>query len=99
MNKRGFEMSIRVLVVIVLALLVLAALVIAFTTGFKSFWTTIKNYFQSDVSAIKNACEVACFAGNDYDYCCLERELGDEKITCQDERIKLDCEINCEGVC
>ena len=90
-------------VVIVLALLVLAALVIAFTTGFGKFWATIKGYFQSDISNIKQVCEVNCVSGNFYDFCCLERETdfgeGKEKITCQDERLNIKCEINCEGIC
>ena len=102
-DKKGFEMSINVLIVIVLALLVLAALIIAFTTGFSQFWKIIKGYFMSDVSGIKQACETACTAGNSYDYCCVSRDAdfgnGKEKITCQDLRLKLNCNLNCEDAC
>ncbi|MEK6820629.1 MAG: hypothetical protein AABX71_02865 [Nanoarchaeota archaeon] len=102
-NKRGFELAISTLVVIVLALLILAALVVAFTMGFENFLGVIRGYFVSDISAVKQACENACISGLSYDFCCVEREMdfgqGKEKITCEEKRLNISCDLNCEGVC
>ena len=98
-------MTISTLVLIVLGVLVLTSLVLALTIGFENFWTTLKSYFISDVEATRGACENSCVSGLEYDYCCRQRELdfntgkGKEKITCQDERLNIECDINCEGVC
>lgn len=103
MHKRGFDLAISTLVVIVLAMLVLLALALAFTGGFSKFWLTVKNYFVSDVSTTKQACENACNSGLSYDFCCVQRELdfgqGKEKITCEDKSLNISCNLNCEEVC
>lgn len=103
MDKRGFELAISTLVVIVLALLILLVLALAFTGGFQKFWLTVKSYFVSDVSTIKQACENACNSGLSYDFCCVEREVdfgqGKEQVTCQEKRLNISCNLDCEGVC
>ena len=57
----------------------------------------------SDVAAVKKACETACNTGNDYDFCCLQRDAKinneKEKINCTDSRLKVSCEFKCEEVC
>jgi hypothetical protein len=103
MNKRGFELAVRTLVIIVLALLILLALSLAFTSSFKRFWQEIKGYFTSDVEAVIKSCQNSCVMENKYDFCCLKRKVNfnesREKITCLDERLKIKCDIDCREVC
>ena|SRR3989344_2394939 len=104
-NKKGFELTISTLVVIVLGVVLLIALVLGFTLGWQNFWLTIKGYFSSDVSKTIQACQTVCQMQNAYDFCCLQRELKFnntakiEKINCTDERLKVECDINCKDVC
>jgi len=98
-NRSGFELAISTLVVIVLGILILLALVIGFTTGWRNFWDTIRGYSGSDIDNALKLCESQCNLGNKFSYCCEEKNLGKEKITCLDKRLKLVCEFSCEGVC
>jgi len=102
-DKRGLEMAISTLIIIILSVIVLLALVLAFTGGFTEFWKTIKSYSQSDIQALKKTCENSCAFNNNYDFCCLQREIdfggGTENLTCQDSRLKVECKINCQDVC
>lgn len=102
-NKRGFELAISTLVVIILAVLVLIALSLAFTGGFQKFWNIIKGYSGSEIDAVEKQCQTACDLENAQDFCCREREVdfgnGKEKTTCLDERLNIDCDINCENIC
>jgi len=98
-SKRSFELAINTLVIIALALLVLLALSLAFTGSFKKFWQTIKGYSGSEIDSLSKICQSQCVQGNKYSFCCEKKILGKEEITCLDERLDVDCEINCEGVC
>lgn len=84
-NKRGAEMTIGTLVIIVLAILVLVVLVVGFTGGWGSLWDKIKNLFggEANVDTIKQACASVCLTKSSYDYCTMPRTLkyaGTDKI-------------------
>lgn len=98
-DKRGFELAINTLVIIILALIVLLALSLAFAGGFGKFWEKLKGYFGSEVDNVSKICQSQCDMNNVNSYCCEERNLGEEAITCQDERLNVKCDINCAGVC
>ena len=102
-NHSGFELAISTLIVIILAVLVLIALILVFTGSFGKFSSTIKNFFVSDVEAIKSACRSACDGNLQYDFCCRERDVnfgtGKEKTNCDDIRLNVECIIECEGAC
>lgn len=98
-NKRGFELAISTLVIIVLAILVLIALILAFTVGWGKFLDTIRGYGGSDIDNLNKLCKTQCDFENKYSYCCEEKSLGKEKITCLDEKLEQDCNIDCAGAC
>lgn len=98
-NKRGMQLTISTLVVIVLAILVLVVLVVGFTMGWQQFWERITGYSSSDFDNIKSACDTKCVTNSAYDFCCVERDLDGETVFCTDGRFNIDCEINCEGIC
>ncbi|MFH1500329.1 MAG: hypothetical protein ABIE22_00080 [archaeon] len=103
MNKRGAELTIGTLVVIVLAIIVLVVIALGFGTGWASLWSKISGYFSPvNVDATKQACAYACTTDATYDYCCRVREVkftsdGDKVgMTCTDSRINpADCDITC----
>ena len=65
-NKKGSEMTIGTLVVIVLAVIVLVILIVGFTTGWKTLWAKINPFIGgssgggSNVDSVKQACDILC---------------------------------------
>ncbi|MBU1136365.1 MAG: hypothetical protein KJ559_02555 [Nanoarchaeota archaeon] len=103
-KKQGFEMAISTLVVIVLGLIVLIALSMAFTGGWKKFYGKLMDYNVGEIDSLEKICKNSCVLENKNDFCCVEREISfvkakTEKIKCTDERLKVECSIDCEGVC
>jgi len=82
MNKRGQEMSLTTILLIVLGLVVVVLLIWGFSTGWGNLWDTITNYIGggSNIDTIKNACAVACSQSSKNDFCSLSRTIKfDEK--------------------
>ena len=77
LNKKGAEMTIGTLVVIVLAIIVLVVIALGFGTGWSNLWSKITGYFGggSNVDSIKQACNYACTTQATYDYCILSRDI------------------------
>lgn len=81
LNKKGAEMTIGTLVVIVLAILVLVVLALGFGAGWSSLWSKITGFFSPvNVDSVKQACVFACTSQAKYDYCNRIR-----KVTLQDK--------------
>jgi hypothetical protein len=99
MNKRGLEMAISTLVIIVLGIMLLVAMTISFTLGWKKFWGIISGYFGSDVDNLQKICQNQCNMDFRNSFCCENKTLGKEKITCLDERLKVQCNLDCTNVC
>jgi len=102
-DKKGFQLAISTLVIIVISVMVLIVLIIGFTTGWNNFWMTISNFIGgTSIKSAQQSCMIACNNGEDFDYCCIERTVrfsGEkEEIFCFDERLALDCSINCEDI-
>lgn len=77
MNKKGAEMTIGTIVIIVLALIVLVVVALGFTTGWKNLWDKV-NIFGgggSSLSTVSQACQIACEAGDNTGFCVQVREV------------------------
>ncbi len=101
MNKKGFQLAISTLIVIILGLLILIALSLAFTTGFEGFMNRLRGFQGSEIDNAVNECKTACTMKNEHDFCCKERIVEDEKVTCKDlvEQGKIECDIDCANMC
>jgi len=106
-NKKGAEMTIGTLVIIVLAVLVLALLAFGFGTGWGNLWDKIKAYTAGgvNVDSVKQACLVACTTQRTYEYCCVQRDVRfetgkpAERMTCNDTRLRTtECNLDCSLV-
>lgn len=86
MNKRGQELSVTTIILIVIGLLVLVLLIIGFTIGWKKIFPWIKP--TNNVKDIADQCKISCSINSKYDFCTVKRELKAEDITLQ--------EINCD---
>ncbi len=86
MNKRGQELSIGTLVLIVLGIIVLVLLVLGFSIGWENLFSKIGITTGSDLSAMVASCKVAVAADSKVDFCaCKNVKLSDgqpRKINC-----------------
>jgi len=71
MNKKGAEMTIGTIIVIVLALVVLVILVYGFSTGWTNLWDKITGFGggRVNVQTVVQSCQLACTTNSQYDYC------------------------------
>ncbi|MBU2576970.1 MAG: hypothetical protein KKF50_04575 [Nanoarchaeota archaeon] len=91
-NKRGAEMTIGTIVIIVLAIAVLVFLIFGFTTGWSNLWDRIGIYGGSgeNINDLKVACAAACAQGDSYGFNDKVREvwnedkMGNKAVTCKD---------------
>jgi len=108
MNKKGSEMTIGTLVVIVLAIIVLVVLALGFGMGWNSLWSKISPYLGgggggSNVASAKQACEILCDsgqvdAGSKEEYCTSKKTVifGNDK-TVSDTCAKLAAQIGAKA--
>jgi len=90
MDKKGAELTIGTLVVIVLAIIVLVVLALGFGTGWTNLWSKISGMFSPvNVDSVKQACVYACTTQAKYDWCNRVREIKYEK---DQPKIKVTCE-------
>ena len=75
-NKRGAELAISTLVIIVLAVVVLIVLIVGFTAGWSKLWGNISSFFgSSNVDSIAKACQTACLTQSKNDWCNEQRTI------------------------
>jgi hypothetical protein len=94
MNKKGMEMAINTIVILVLAIVVLVFLVLFFTNSSGEFAERIKSYFSySNVDRIVEQCNLLVDLDRGYTYCC---EVQKVKYYNEGERDEID--LSCEGM-
>jgi len=106
MNKKGAEMTIGTIVIIILAIIVLVVLVYGFTTGWQDMWDNIVSFGggKVNVQTVIQSCEIACSTQQEYSYCkkvrsvVFDENLDAERLTCRDLEVRgvgLSCDMNC----
>jgi len=82
-NKRGAELAISTLVIIVIAVVVLIVIIVGFTTGWSQLWMNISAFFGgSNLDSIVQACNTACLTKSTNAWCNEQRTItGDSSIT------------------
>jgi hypothetical protein len=86
MNKKGAEMTVGTIVVIILALVVLVILIYGFTMGWGNLWQNILGLGggKVNVQTVIQSCQVQCTTGSQYEYCSRPRAVVFEKIDGKD---------------
>ncbi len=100
MNRKGFELAISTILVLILGILVVAGLVYIVTEGFKQFSNTSRSLLGSaEGSAVQQACKLACSGNDRITYCCKNFTISSKNVYCTDDRLQADCSLNCQDVC
>lgn len=105
-NKRGQELSVNTLILIIIGVLILVFLIVGFTIGWKKIFPFITP--GNNVKEVVDKCSLACNTNSQYDYCTAKRDvrldeglakLGNKKefkATCYDLTL-LKEELGVEG--
>lgn len=99
-SRRGIELAISTLIVLVIAILLMIGLALFLTGGFARFKNTTEPFSDTaESSAIRESCDFACVAENYPAFCCTRYSLGDESVLCIDSRLGVECaRAQCEQV-
>jgi len=96
MNSKAIQLAISTLVLFIIGSAVLIGIVILLTGGFKSFKESTDPFLDSSLSAsIRQACQLACDQQIRLSFCCEEYDVDDEIIKCTDQRLDLECSLDC----
>ena len=76
-NKRGQQMSLTTIILIVLGIAVLVFLIFGFSTGWNNMWSKITELSggSANVDDVIRGCEVACAQNSVDQYCRYERTM------------------------
>lgn len=105
MNKRGQDLSIGTLILIVLGIVVLVLLIFGFSIGWSNLWEKI-NIFGgggSSLSTVATACNLAAGTNDKIGYCQdfkkIKTDGGTEHLNCQDTRLagSIDNKLSCDS--
>lgn len=96
MNKKGAEMTIGTIIIIILALVVLVILVYGFSTGWSNLWEKITGFGggKVNVQTVIQSCQLSCTTNSQYDYC-KTRNLIEADAN---GKAKAPIPVNCEGL-
>lgn len=98
MNRKGFELAISTLILIVLGIVVLIAIIYALNGGFSRFNKNIDTLLAGpEGAAVKKSCEIACSVEDRLTYCCKDFEIGSFEVQCGDKGIVGSCALSCEN--
>ena len=89
-NKRGQELSVATLILIVLGIILLVLLVLGFSIGWDNLFRKIGIFQGSDISSVVTACNVAVSSNSQASYCefkKVEIDGEDQYINCEDGRV------------
>jgi len=90
LNKRGQELSIGTLILIVLGIVVLVLLILGFSIGWEKLFGIIGIYQGSDLTSIVSACNIAVSSQSKASYCEFKRvtlDDTDQYVNCEDSRV------------
>ncbi len=98
MNKKGLEMAISTLIILILGIMILIGLAYVLTGGFKMFKGASQTFVDTTAaSAVKQGCSLACTSGDKFTFCCKNYTIDNLKMNCQDKRLEVQCGLSCEG--
>lgn len=91
-NKKGQDLSIGTLILIVLGVIVLVLLILGFSLGWSNLWEKINIFGGSNsIGDVATACSLAVSSQNTYDFCQNFRQVKvdgkSQYVNCQDTRI------------
>ena len=100
-NKKGQEMSVATLILIVIGIVVLVLVILGFTMGWKSLWEKV-NIFQpsSNVDSLMQSCNFALTQPGAFcEYKLVSLDGKSQYVNCRDSRISSGLEGSAPSDC
>ena len=99
MNKRGLEMAISTIILIIIGIAVLIGLLLLSTKGFGFLKKGTEPLLKSSSTGIvKQACEIACTGEDANTFCCEAFVIDKKTVYCKNGTFNLDCSYDCSNV-
>lgn len=96
LNKKGLELAISTLILIIIGLLVLIGIAYMLTDGFRKFSNSTNSFLStSEASSVREACKFACSAQDRFTYCCKNFTVQGNSVACGDSRLEVGCGLSC----
>ena len=96
MNSRGFELAISTLIIIALGVILLIGLIYVLSDGFAFLRGSSEPYLDTaESAAVRESCRISCEQGDRLAYCCRNFSVQGMSLSCDDERLELDCSLSC----
>lgn len=105
MNKRGMDLAMSTVVIVIISILVLVGIVYLVTDGFKKFRSVSQPFLDtSEATAVREACKLACINEDKEGFCNRDYDFGKDdtgkvmKLKCSAvyEKYSLDaCAVKC----
>jgi hypothetical protein len=97
MNRRGMELAVSTMILLVIGVLVLIGFVYILTGEFAMFKGTSQSFIDTaTASAVKQGCSLACTNSDKLTYCCKNYTVDGQKVACGDKRLEVSCELDCK---
>ncbi len=98
MNRKGLELAVSTLVLLVLGVVILIGGIYILTEGFTTFRGTTGPLSEtSAITGVREACRIACTAGDRATYCCKNFTIGENFLECKNSELEINCNLGCEG--
>lgn len=99
-NKKGQDMSLTTIILIVLGVAILVFLIFGFSSGWGNLWGKIQGYIGggSNIDTVISGCQLACSAGNKYDFCESTRTVKFGKETQVGEKTVNSVSASCKDL-
>ncbi len=99
MNRRGFDIGLSTVIIIVISVIVLTGLIFLFTKGFNLWTTSIEPISDSaSIGAVREACNLACTTEDKATFCCNKFSLNNNQVLCTNSTLGINCQISCVTV-
>ena len=112
LNKKGLELAINTIVILILAVILLIFLVLFFTETGKNFLVKVRGYSnEANIDEIVRSCNILADTNSIYEFCCVKKiikyyvtndSIAERKLSCDKlSNISLGNEVkklNCDEV-
>jgi hypothetical protein len=91
MDKKGQQLTLGTIILIVLGIAVLVFLIFGFSTGWGNLWDKITQYTggSDNLGVVKQACAIACSTNSQPDFCKTRAVVENGKKLSEDNCFKL----------
>ncbi|MEK6811850.1 MAG: hypothetical protein AABX96_05040 [Nanoarchaeota archaeon] len=98
-NRKGIEMAVSTVILIIIGIAVLIGLLLLVMKGFDFFKGGTEPILETqEIEAVRQACNILCSAGNEFSWCCKKFDLNGVNVSCIDKSFNSNCRIDCSKV-